>query len=843
MSSTPSGKEMANMGKKIVMAAKRDLHVQGLPDGYGMDLGCIIELMIAEFEQEPVSIERARRGNGTLVAKKWEVGAERALSQQQNSGRLQPKYLISIKADSRQMTQAPATHQTEGCALLIPEGWVGELHCQSVYRNKTIFIYSGKDSRDMIAQNGNPTFKSMGELEKGGIVYDTVECSYYGVATELAKRDDVRFDEIRRKFVKTTRGEDGVDKESDLDRYIKVDLEFILVCDMAAMMSITQTGGGHDKEKCFCTNCFEKKGERDTPFAMTTTDVEMSLADLARAHGMKCETVLALNGGPFRGGLASEGLNAEYLASMTSAQGEDSSLESEGTANGQGAVKSKKARKRANKAATRSVWETAPGEAAPRKRKRATKASAAPSTIEACVPSASGSLLARQIEEWKDHIKEHKWEACILPSGSTVRTVRRRPADRKSDFLDALWLSDAAHRPPCTLHADMRLSEGILAGIFRKAHKIGHLRISELNKALFRYAEIKDKFKRVEDTKSYKKLGLQGPECEQLRALKEVNGITKIALVWVVECVFHDDLPFVKACSALVEQYKVVAENMRCKRAETVGLANLEEEAADLLVLWAATFDVGGLKKYYLHSLVHHFGCIQRYWVDRGYCIGMFENGGFEARHIVSRRGHKKCMDGHLNHKGCPHPAVMGTLEWVLKWQHGGALAAVNKARQELGHKFGWSFSEMREQSEKILEAAKVHGNSEMIASAAKDAQNLEEFQKSAESGGLLFEGDEATEDLTVSGVPMMAPLPLHEGPVGIEMASMYGYGGESDASNTGSEDDASDSDGEEMECMESEESDGEESDDSEGAEDEVSDDTSEAPLMLSSLKRPRVGI
>jgi hypothetical protein len=142
MSSTPSGKEMANMGKKIVMAAKRDLHVQGLPDGYGMDLGCIIELMIAEFEQEPVSIERARRGNGTLVAKKWEVGAERALSQQQNSGRLQPKYLISIKADSRQMTQAPATHQTEGCALLIPEGWVGELHCQSVYRNKTIFIYS-----------------------------------------------------------------------------------------------------------------------------------------------------------------------------------------------------------------------------------------------------------------------------------------------------------------------------------------------------------------------------------------------------------------------------------------------------------------------------------------------------------------------------------------------------------------------------------------------------------------------------------------------------------------------------------------------------------------------------
>ena len=50
--------------------------------------------------------------------------------------------------------------------------------------------------------------------------------------------------------------------------------------------------------------------------------------------------------------------------------------------------------------------------------------------------------------------------------------VRKNPFNRRSDALDKTWIpEDMRQAVPCSLHADMRLSEGLLAGLFRKAHK------------------------------------------------------------------------------------------------------------------------------------------------------------------------------------------------------------------------------------------------------------------------------------------------------------------------------------------------------------------------------------
>jgi hypothetical protein len=43
----------------------------------------------------------------------------------------------------------------------------------------------------------------------------------------------------------------------------------------------------------------------------------------------------------------------------------------------------------------------------------------------------------------------------------------------------------------CTLYADMRLSEGLLAGLFRKAHKLKL--VSKLNTLLFQLCGVREK--------------------------------------------------------------------------------------------------------------------------------------------------------------------------------------------------------------------------------------------------------------------------------------------------------------------------------------------------------------
>ena len=86
---------------------------------------------------------------------------------------------------------------------------------------------------------------------------------------------------------------------------------------------------------------------------------------------------------------------------------------------------------------------------------------------------------------------------------------------------------------------------------------------------------------------------------------------------------------------------------MRCKDASKEGLGNLGKLCSELVVLWAAAFPPSGMKKFYLHTVVHHAGAWQKYLLENyNLCLGMFENSGFEKRHYVGRTAYSKIMSG-----------------------------------------------------------------------------------------------------------------------------------------------------------------------------------------------------
>ncbi len=66
----------------------------------------------------------------------------------------------------------------------------------------------------------------------------------------------------------------------------------------------------------------------------------------------------------------------------------------------------------------------------------------------------------------------------------------------------------------CTLHADIRISEGLLAGLFRKAHNLKL--VSELNTFVFEFCGVIQNFVLCK-TGGYEQHGLSGKESKRLR--------------------------------------------------------------------------------------------------------------------------------------------------------------------------------------------------------------------------------------------------------------------------------------------------------------------------------------
>ena len=76
------------------------------------------------------------------------------------------------------MNKSPLRHHTEVMIILIVEGEEGELICQMVLRIKTVALWSGKDTPDLVERNFTELMNDMHKLERSGKVYDH-DCDTY----------------------------------------------------------------------------------------------------------------------------------------------------------------------------------------------------------------------------------------------------------------------------------------------------------------------------------------------------------------------------------------------------------------------------------------------------------------------------------------------------------------------------------------------------------------------------------------------------------------------------------------------------------------------------------------
>jgi len=115
---------------------------------------------------------------------------------------------------------------------------------------------------------------------------------------------------------------------------------------------------------------------------------------------------------------------------------------------------------------------------------------------------------------------------------------------RESEFLKREWGVDDVRRVVmCPLHADMRLTEGLLAGIFRKVHKLG--KIKSLNDLILQHCKIQPRFVQKKNGKGYEQYGLSGNECRKLRELHE----EELRIQTIVSALFEKEQSFKKSGS------------------------------------------------------------------------------------------------------------------------------------------------------------------------------------------------------------------------------------------------------------------------------------------------------
>ncbi len=76
-----------------------------------------------------------------------------------------------------------------------------------------------------------------------------------------------------------------------------VEVEFFMPADMCSHFGLFGYGGGRDPTKCFCTHCRCRMDQRHTLFQLVRLPSSATVWDVAKAHGIKVETLWMLNAG------------------------------------------------------------------------------------------------------------------------------------------------------------------------------------------------------------------------------------------------------------------------------------------------------------------------------------------------------------------------------------------------------------------------------------------------------------------------------------------------------------------------------------------------------------------
>ena len=266
-------KETAQGAQAAWEMVVRDHEIYGTSHGYGLDLRSVIETEILNYEQGEATPDRRVLPSGRtavadvkVIEQKFTAGLE-ALGAGASPREKQTKYMIKITFDARQISKTKA--QTEVMLLLIPEGKEGQLYCQSAKRIRTLAIYTGKDSKELLQSNLATMLEQMEEVRTNGLYYcaekDTFERQAPGAPVIGANR--------------------------------KVQIEFLLPADMCALFGLHGHGGARDPKQQFCTHCNCRMDQRHRPFQLIRVAEDTTVAEIAKQYCMPPQLFWALNAG------------------------------------------------------------------------------------------------------------------------------------------------------------------------------------------------------------------------------------------------------------------------------------------------------------------------------------------------------------------------------------------------------------------------------------------------------------------------------------------------------------------------------------------------------------------
>jgi hypothetical protein len=356
-------------------------------------------------------------------------------------GKWQDRFTVKFTWDARSISKK--MNQTEGMLLIIPHGPDGTLYCQSALRIRTVIVYSGKDSKEMVQENLRRIIDEIEEIHQHGLRYTAAT--------------DTFLNQVKPK------GEKAPLESGDRD----VQLDMVLPADMAAHIGLMGQGGIRDSDEQFCTHCGCLKSDRHRPLCLVRVEAEATVEELAAAHCMLTDDFLAMNTGRDPSGMSPEAELTERVLSHNTLplpRGRNQPSESDALAAPDPALQAPGAPMppaAANQAQSASLmqFDSACGPA-PRKRRRRAAASSIPAEV-ATVPLQQPAAPV----EVESYTKEDKIdlnseigsdETCLrgdqnatgstkVHAGSIVRVVSTYKVDRPSSFLSGL-LSLDQHR-------------------------------------------------------------------------------------------------------------------------------------------------------------------------------------------------------------------------------------------------------------------------------------------------------------------------------------------------------------------------------------------------------------
>ena len=269
---TPTVRETTEGNDIAWDMVNNDLEIFATKNGHGVDLRSVIEVETLNYEQGEATPDRKVRPSGRKAAAPFKIMEQKVTANLEGMGAeaaraKQVKYIIKITFDARQISKTKA--QTEVMLILIPEGREGELYCQSAMRIRTLVIYTGKDSKELLQSNLETMLHQMQEVRSNGLRYCAKEDTYL-------KQDP---------------------KAPLLPGDRNVEIEFVIPADMCALFGLHGHGGGRDPKQEFCTHCKCKMEHRHMPFQLIKVAEDTTVDDIAKKFSMPPELVWALNAG------------------------------------------------------------------------------------------------------------------------------------------------------------------------------------------------------------------------------------------------------------------------------------------------------------------------------------------------------------------------------------------------------------------------------------------------------------------------------------------------------------------------------------------------------------------